>query len=255
MINYYVNRTALIGLIFFFLTGSISMLAQLDKASSVKLGLVSGLDTLGLKTGDMVFFQSMTFDAVMTQWGTLSPFTHSSMVVIDPDGTILLTHSTNNDYKGFVIPVIGEDHGRSGIILTRLDDLFISVDQGESGYYKHIWIRRMKESMMDRPERETILKLYHAYKHHPFETSNLRFILSAFDLNINGKDLLSLPPDSLWMCSEYMAHLFQDLSFPMQSNELPNETTPADIFRLVDGYYEEPVIYMFKDGKYQITQE
>lgn len=226
------------------------LFGQLGEYTQVKTALVTDLDSLNLKTGDLAFFQSLTFDGVMTQLGTLSPFTHSSMIVVAEDGSIWLTHATNNDYKGYQIPVIGEEVGRSGVILTRLDDLFISVDNGKSGYYHHIWIRKLKDERISRPSTEQILKLYQKYKAHPFETSNLRFILTSFDLNIAGKDLLYAPADSLWMCSEYMVHIFDDLNYPLVFKEEANEVTPIDVYRKLDGYYEDPVIYHFKNGKY-----
>jgi hypothetical protein len=237
-------------LILFFV--STSGFGQMEAHSKVKTRLVKDLDSLDLQTGDLVFFQSMTFESIMTQLGTLSPFTHSSMVVKAEDGTLWLTHSTNNNYDGFLIPVIGEQEARSGVILTRMDDLFISVDNGESPYYRHIWIRRLNEDQIDRPSRDEVLTLYHKYIGHPFETSNFRFTLSAFDLFVCGRDLLRLPPNDLWMCSEYMVHVMKDLSFPIPFREEAHETTPADIYHLTDGYYDPPIIYRFKDGEYHI---
>jgi len=255
MKNYSNKKFLSFGLILFILLGSITSFAQLKKYKKFKLNLVEGLDTLGLQTGDLAFFQNTSFYGQMTQIGTLSPFTHSSMIVVAEDSSILLTHATNNDYGGFLIPVIGENKPRNGVILTRLGDLFASYDYGKTGAYKHIWIRKLKDSKIKRPNTKKVLQLYEKYKEHPFESSLLNFILSAFDLKIHNKDLLSFPADQEWMCSEYLCHLFVDLSFPFKFKEPPNETTPVDIYTLIGDFYEDPIIYEFQNGKYILISE
>ncbi len=229
------------------------LFCQTKNNTNIVTGLVDGLDTLGLKTGDLAFFQNTEFNGKVTQIGTLSPFTHSAMIVVDTGGDILLTHATNNNYDGYHIPVIGEKKSRNGVILTKLKDLFLSTNNKKSGFYKHIWIRKLKDSLISRPLAKKVLELYSKYKNHPFETSNLNFILSAFDLYVNGKDILSKPKDDKWMCSEYISHLFADLSFPIKLKEPPHETTPVDIYTQINDYYEYPVIYEFSNGKYRIV--
>ncbi len=240
-------------LILFSLFSNHNLFSQPEKNTNVITGIVDGLDSLGLQTGDMAFFQNTEFYGELTQIGTLSPFTHSAMIVVDSSGDILLTHATNNDYDGFFIPVIGEKKPRSGVILTKLKDLFLSIDNNKSGFYKHIWIRKLKDSLVSRPFAKKVLKLYYKYKDHPFETSSLNFILSTFDLFINGKDVLTYSKDNKWMCSEYISYLFKDLSFPIKLKEPPHETTPVDIYMQINDYYEDPIIYEFANGKYHIV--
>ncbi len=240
-------------LIFFLFLSNITLSSQTNTKNIIKRGLVDDLEKLGLHTGDLAFFQNKEFYGQLTQIGTLSPFTHSAMIVIDENNNILLTHATNNYYDGFVIPVIGEKKPRSGVILTRLDDLFLSTDNKISGFYKRIWIRKLKDSLITHPSAKAVLKLYKKYKDYPFETSSLNFILSTFDLYIDGKDVLSFAKDKKLMCSEYISYLFKELSFPIHLKELPRETTPVDIYTQINDFYDPPVIYEFENGKYHIV--
>jgi hypothetical protein len=238
----------------FALSNPIELLATITLDTSlVKRQLVFDLETLDLRNGDMVFFQSKTFNGTMTQIGTRSPFTHSSMVVVLDDGTIALTHATDNDYHGFKIPLIYEDIRRNGVILTRLDDLFLSTDKGQSGYYKSIWIRRMDETKINRPTSKDIMDFYIANKHHPFEPSTWQFILTAFDISINGRDIFHAKMDDKIMCSEYICLMIKDLGLPIFPNEAPNETSPKDLYDLLEGYYLEPVVYRFDGKSYKRT--
>ncbi|HHH52142.1 MAG TPA: hypothetical protein ENK91_00650 [Bacteroidetes bacterium] len=239
-------------LYFIFIFFFTSLLGQRNVDHNIQTGLVLNLNSLDLKTGDMAFFQNQTFYGKLTQIGTLSPFTHTAMVVVSDSGEILLTHSTLNDYNGYSIPVIDKKESYSGTILTRFDDLFLSLDNGKSGFYKTIWIRKLKDSKLNRPTAKEILKLYSKYKNTPFEPSNLHFILSAFDLIIFHYDLLKSPNDNTFMCSEYIAHLFKDLSFPIHSKEPPREITPSDIYKLLGDYFEDPIVFGFKNGLYHI---
>ncbi len=238
--------------IFIFFLNSPFFFGQIPVQHNIKTALVENLDSLGLKTGDMAFFQSTTFNGNMIQFGTLAPFTHSAMIVVTDNGDILLTHATNNDYDGYLIPVIGEKVSRSGVILTKLEDLFLSTDGGKTGFYKHIWIRKLKTTKIKRPIASTVLHLYSKYKNHPFESSNFNFILSAFDFRIRKKDLLKSPKDENFMCSEYISHLFFDLAFPINPKEAPRETTPVDIYNLLGDYYDPPIVFGFNGGLYHI---
>lgn len=217
-------------------------------------GLVDGLDTLGLDTGDLLFTQSMTFDGVMTQFGTCSPFTHSAMIVRDTSDILWLLHATHNDYHGHRMPVWNEETGRSGVIISRIVDMFNSTDGGESGCYKHIWIRKLKTNRTLRPERDTLFSIYQKYREFPFETSNWQFILSAFDLKLFGKDVLLAKTDNLIMCSELLTLIFRRTQMPFLSTQTPSEVTPKDIFRVMDEWYEKPIVFGFKEGKYIILK-
>ena len=250
----FIKNIFFILLLITFLFANVYIFAQSEtrKYTILKTRLVDSLENLNLHTGDMAFFQNQTFNGKMTQIGTLSPFTHSAMIVVTDNGDILLTHATLNDYNGYAIPVIGEEKPRTGTILTRLDNLFLSVDNLKSGYYKHIWIRKLKDSKIIRPTSEEVLKLYQKYKDYPFESSNLNFVLSALDVFLFNHDIFLSPNNKTFMCSEYISYLFKDLSFPIQPKQPPRETTPADIYLLLDDYYDYPIIFEFKNGKYQI---
>lgn len=221
--------------------------------SKIKMGMVNSLDSLELKTGDLAFFQSKTFNGKMIQLGTFSPFTHSAMIVVLEDGTLGLVHATDNDYAGFRIPLINESR-RNGVILTKLEDLFISKDDAETGYYKGIWIRKLDTLVYKRPDPDNILKFYESVRHYPFEPSNWQFILSAFDLTINNKDRLHAKNDEKIMCSEFLSLLMIAIDFPIAFPEDPCETTPKDMFSLSKRTHPDVVKYQFKDGKYQIKK-
>ena len=240
--------------VIFLLVIQVSNLAAQNSSDSLKhqFGLVDGLDTLGINTGDIVLFQSTTFDGTMTQIGTLSPFTHSAMVLKDQDGSLWITHATDNIYDGVGIPVKYEEQSRGGVILTRLKDSFLTITGGKKGFYKRIWIRKMDDTKMNRPTRDDILKLYISHKNKPFESSKWRFILSALDLNITGKDLLSKHDTEKVMCSEYIFILMQELSFPIETKEAPNEYTPKDISRLIKNYYHDALVFNFEDGMFRL---
>lgn len=214
--------------------------------------LVEDLDSLNLKTGDILFFQSIVFESIMVQIGTMSPFTHSAMVVNDSDGTLWLVHATGNDYKGKGASVRYEDKPRAGVILTRIEDSFLSTNKRKTGFYKRIWIRKLIEPRVKRPSTEDILNLYEKYKHIPFETSNYRFLLTAFDLRLFDKDLLSIEANKPIMCSEFIFKIMRELDFPISSKQAPNEHTPKDINRLIKHLYEQPLIYKFKNGMYHL---
>jgi len=229
--------------------------SQIDSSSGPNIfRLVKGLDTLGLKTGDILFFKSKTFDAKMIQIGTLSPFTHSAMVVRQADGTILLTHATDNLYEGIGMPVIDEKESRGGVILTNVEDSFNSTDYAKSGYYKRIWIRKLDDSKIERPTSEEVLAVYDHYKIFPFETSKIRFILTTFDLRLFKRDLFSLPDNEPVMCSEYMTILFEELNMPFKLKQAQNEYTPANINKMINPFYGEAIVYKFKDGMYYLDK-
>ena len=225
---------------------------QQTKNSQFKTGLVNDLDNLDIETGDLVLFQSKTFNGIVTQIGTLSPYTHCAIVIKNPDGSIWITHSTDNDYNGNRIPIIHESGGRPGIILTKLEDMFLSINGAKSGFYHHIWIRKFDESWAERPKREDILEYYENHKSFPFTKSALRFTLSAFDLKLFGYDLLSLPDDETYFCSEYVHKLLKELGYPIDKKQKDNEYTPKDIRNLEPYYDMKPVVFQFKDGMYMV---
>lgn len=215
-------------------------------------GHVEDIDRLGLETGDLMLFQSKTFNGIMTQIGTMSPYTHCALVIRNPDGSLWLTHSTDNDYYGNRIPVINELQGRPGVILTRLEDLFVSTDGGETGFYKTIRIRKFDDTWTERPDRKMLLELYEKYKKHKFTKSKLRFVLAALDFDLLGKDILSLPDDDTYFCSEYVHHLLIEAGYPVKNDQMGNEYTPRDIRNLEPYYDSKPVVFKFENGMYRI---
>jgi hypothetical protein len=215
-------------------------------------GLVDDLKYLGLETGDLLLFQSKTFNGIMTQIGTLSPYTHCALVIRNPDGSFWLTHSTDNDYYGSRIPVINEPNGRSGVVLTKLEDLFISTDGGETGFYTHIWIRKFDETWIKRPSEKLLFALYEKHKKHPFTKSKLRFILAALDFKLFEKDLLSLKNDETYFCSEYIHMLLEEAGIPVTDDQNGNEYTPKDIRNLEPYYDSKPIVFKFENGMYRI---
>ena len=226
---------------------------QTDQSDvQVFLGRVEGLDTLGLDTGDILFCQAKTFNGYMTQIGTCSPFTHSAMIVREEDGSLWLTHATDNDYHGQRMAVKGEPTGRSGVIYTRLKDIFVAARQGTNGYYKRIWIRRLDDTKGARPDPQMIKALYEAHKQLPFESSNWRFILTAFDLRLFGKDWLSVPDSETIMCSEYLSILLDELHLPVKRKQAYNEISPKRIYRMIDENWLPPLVYRFEDGMYRL---
>ncbi|MBK7093778.1 MAG: hypothetical protein IPH57_01435 [Saprospiraceae bacterium] len=216
-------------------------------------GLVEDIDWLDLETGDLLLFQSKTFNGIMTQIGTVSPYTHCALVIRNPDGSLWLTHSTDNDYYGHKIPVINEPKGRSGIILTKLTDLFISTDGRETGFYKHIWIRKFDESWAERPSREKLLALYEKHKKYPFTKSKIPFIFSAIDFSILGYDLLSIPDDESFFCSEYLHHILKEAGYAITDDQAKNEYTPKDIRDLEPYYDAKTIVFIFENGMYRLN--
>jgi len=224
-------------------------------SSHIQKRLVLDLDSFNLQTGDLIFFQSKGFESTMIQWGTLSNISHVAFVIKGEDGTIQLTHATNNDYAGYRVPVLGEELARNGVIYTRLDDFFISEDGGKTGSYKHIWICKMDETLMERPQVDQVMGIYTTYKHLPFETSYLRFILTAMDLSIMGKDILRINPDQKIMCSEYVCMIFNELGFPVSFEQEPHETSPKDIYDETGFMYNLVGTYEYQNGQYVLVKE
>ena len=124
-----------------------------NKAESKKVlfGLVDGFDSLDLNTGDLLMFQSLTRDGIFTQIGTLSPYTHCALVIRNLDSSLWLLHATDNNFAGERMPVLFEEKRRNGVIMTTIHDPFISVDNGKSGFYKHIRVLRFDQSWSERP--------------------------------------------------------------------------------------------------------
>jgi hypothetical protein len=226
---------------------------KLTDLDSSQIGLVEGLKDLDLQTGDLVMFQSKVFLGKLIQLGTLSPYTHCALIIKNPDSSLYLLHATENDYNGFRIPVIGEDHGRPGVILTKLEDLFLSIDSLKSGYYKHIRIIKMNDRKRNRPIRDTLLSLYQKYKNYKFPHDKTTFVFSSLDLNLFGKDLLSKKSENSFICSGLAADLLYNSKVIDEINEIRNEYTPMNIRRMEPYLDAEPIIFKFKDGKYRIT--
>ena len=231
-----------------------SFVSSQNDTSSIAFisGLLDNPESLGLETGDLLLFQSKTFNGIMTQIGTLSPYTHCAIVIKNNDGTLWLTHSTDNDYHGHRIPVINEPNGRSGVVLTKLEDLFVSTDGGKTGFYTHIWIRKFDETWIKRPSEQLLLALYEKHRKSPFTKSKLRFILAALDFKLFEKDLLSLKNDETYFCSEYIHLLLEEAGIPITVDQKGNEYTPKDIRNLEPYYDSNPIVYKFENGIYRI---
>lgn len=228
---------------------------ELKDLNHDQTGLVDGLKDLDLKTGDLVMFQSKVFLGKLIQLGTLSPYTHCALIIKNPDSTYYLVHATENDYNGYRIPVIGEDHGRPGVILTKLEDLFISIDNLKSGFYKHIRIIKMNDKKFNRPDRDTLLSLYQKYKKYRFPHEKSTFVYSSLDLNLFGKDLLSKNTENTFICSGLAADLLFNTKVIDEINEIRNEYTPMNIRRMKPYLDAKPIIFKFRDGKYRIISK
>lgn len=221
--------------------------AGLNNDSPELVDLLNGLD---LQTGDLVLFESHTFNARMTQLGTLSPYSHSGLVIRDEDGSLWLTHATDNDYDGFHLNIPGEGVSRGGVILTRLMDSFLY-----SGFYKRIYLVRWDERWASRPKVEDLRMLYQKYKDLPFEESKMRFILAAFDLQISDWDLLAFPDRNTIFCSEYLVHLLSDLQLLGSLRQQPNEFTPLDVRHLPPYGENDTIVFEYYKGAFTIRSE
>jgi hypothetical protein len=227
---------------------------NLPDLSFEQRGLIEGLEKLDLKTGDLAMFQSKTFNGVMTQIGTLSPYTHCALILKNQDGSLYLLHATENDYEGYRIPIIGEKGGRPGVILTRLEDMFLSVDNYKSGFYKHIRIIRFDDKKFTRPKIDSLFSLYEKYKNCKFPLDKMTFIYSSFDLNIFGKDLISKKSENSYICSGLVAELLFQTHVLEKIDKNRNEYTPMNIRRMEPYLDAEPIIFKFRDGKYRINK-
>lgn len=216
---------------------------------------VVGLEELDLQTGDLLFFQNRVFEGVLVHIGTLSQLTHVAMVVKDPvDGTLWLTHATDNTYNGTGIPVRNEPKPRDGVIMTKLKSSFITTMKEPEGFYKKIWVYQLDENKVKRPDPEKINAFYEKNKHHRFETSSLRFFFSAYDLNLFGKDLIAFEENDNRICSEYIHELLTEFHFPVEHNQESHEYTPGDICYLITPLYHAPKLFTFREGAYRLVE-
>jgi len=231
------------------------VLPNKTESKKVLFGLVDSFDSLDLNTGDLLMFQSLTRDGIFTQIGTLSPYTHCALVIRNPDSSLWLLHATDNNFAGERMPVLFEEKRRNGVIMTTIHDPFISVDNGKSGFYKHIRILRFDESWSERPSREVMLELYEKNKKHPFTASKVPFILSAFDLTLFGHDMISIPDDDSFFCSEFVHHILTEADIPIDRGQKSNEYTPDNIRNLEPYETAIPIIFKFKNGRYRFKKE
>lgn len=216
---------------------------------------VIGLEELDLETGDLLFFQNKIFQGVLVNLGTLSHITHVAMVVKDPvDGSLWLTHATDNNYNGTGIPVRNENKPRDGVIMTRIKSSFICTPEKPTGFYKKIWVYKMDENRFKRPAAEQVIAFYEKNKHRRFETSSLRFFFSAYDLILLGTDMIAYEENDNRICSEYVHELLTELQFPVEQNQQPNEYTPGDICYMITPLYQIPQLFTFRDGAYRLTE-
>lgn len=202
-----------------------------------------------------MLFQSLTRDGIFTQIGTLSPYTHCALIIKNPDSSLWLLHATDNNFAGERMPVLFEDMPRNGVILTRLEDSFISVDYGRTGFYKHIRILRFDDAWSEKPDREALLRLYEINKKRPFTQSKIPFILSAFDLSFFSHDLISMPEDETVFCSGFVHHVLKEAGIPVTNDQKGNEYTPKDIEQLEPYCNAIPLIYKFKKGLYRLQKQ
>lgn len=224
-------------------------LHQKAESKKVLFGLVEDLDSLNLKTADLLMFQSLTRDGIFTQIGTLSPYTHCALVIRNPESSLWLLHATDNNFAVERMLVLFVEKSRNGVIITTIQNPFISVDNGKSGFYKHIRVLRFDQSWSERPSREVMLGLYEKYKKHPFTASKVPFILSAFDLTIFDHDMISIPDDDSFFCSEFVHHILTKADFPIDRGQKSNEYTPNDIRNLEPYETAIPIIFKFKNGR------
>ncbi len=216
---------------------------------------VSGLETLDLETGDLLFFQNRVYQGVLVNLGTLSHITHVAMVVKDPvDGSLWLTHATDNTYNGTGIPVRNENKPRDGVIMTRLQSSFIYTTEKPTGFYKKIWVYQLDENRFKRPSAEQVMAFYEKNKHRRFETSSLRLFFSAYDLYLLGTDVIAYEENDNRICSEYVHELLTELQFPVEQNQQPNEYTPGDICYMITPLYQIPKLFTFRDGAFRLTE-
>lgn len=231
--------------ILFFYVATLSraqgMSAPVNEETSIQ-GLLEGLN---IQTGDLILFEGHTFNARMTQLGTLSPFSHSGMVIREEDGSLWLTHATDNDYDGYHLSIPGEKGIRGGVLLTLLENSFLN-----SGFYRRIYLVRWDEGWAPRPVGPVLVDLYQKYKNFPFEQSKMRFILAAFDLRVLGNDLFSFPDTPPIFCSEYLYTLLQDMQFPVGNDQPPNEITPKDIRHMPPYQSMESVVLQYRKGTF-----
>jgi len=217
--------------------------------------VVIGLEDLDLQTGDLIFFQNRIIEGVLINIGTLSHLTHVAMVVKDPeDGSLWLTHATDNSYNGTGVPVRNEAKPRNGVIMTRLQSSFISTNDQPTGFYKKIWIYRLNEKRVKRPASDKVTDYYEKNKHLKFETNYLRFLFPAYDLYFFGKDLIAFEENDKRICSEYVHQLMIELGFPVEKNQQSNEYTPGDICYMITPIYRAPKLFTFRDGAYRLTE-
>jgi hypothetical protein len=226
-----------------------------NNQQKVIFGLVHHLDTFGFQTGDLVLFQSLTRDGIYTQIGTGSRYTHSALIIKNEDGSLWLLHATDNEFAGQRIPVLFENGGRSGVILTKMEDSFLSTRYGKRGFYKHIRVLPFDEKWGPRPLKENLLEIYHQYKTFPFTTSKLPFVLSAFDSRIGRRDIFSVTDDNTFFCSEFVHFILVQLGYPIDNTQNHHEYTPYDIRHLRPYRYSRPVIFTFDDGLYRPKQK
>lgn len=213
-------------------------------------GLVDSLEYLDLKTGDLAMFQSLTDNGILTQIGTLAPYTHCAIIIKNEDGQLLLLHTTDNDFAGERIPVLGETETRNGVILTKFQNSFISTNSGKSGFYRRVWILPFDDSWAARPTNKELFEMYKKTKRYPFTKSKIPFIFSVFDLSLVGHDFLSIPDDHTMFYSEFVHLILKVLKIPVTYDQKGNEYTPKDIRNLEPYQKATPIIFKFKNGKY-----
>lgn len=202
------------------------------------------VDSLDIRTGDMVLFKSVHLASRLTQFGTFSPFSHCGMILRDEEDNLWITHATDNNYEGYMLPVKDEPVPRGGVIITRLEDSFF-----QNGYYPRIYIYKLDEELVQRPTYDQVEAMYQKYKHHEFEVSVLRFVLASFDLDLFHIDLLSLPDHPKIFCSEYQIYLLEDLGLLTDPLEAPNEYTPKDISNLTFYRRLAPVVFRYSSAR------
>jgi hypothetical protein len=230
-------------------------LHQKGESKKVLFGLVDDLDSLDLKTGDLAMFQSLTTNGILTQIGTIAPYTHCAIVIKNEDGQLLLLHTTDNDFAGERMPVLGETEARNGVILTKFQNSFISTNSGKSGFYRRVWILPFDDSWATRPTNKDLFEMYEKNKKYPFTKSKVPFIFSAFDLSLFGHDFLSIPDDHTMFCSEFVHQILKELKIPVTDDQKGNEYTPKDIRNLEPYQTATPIIFKFKNGRYRFKNE
>ena len=204
------------------------------------------IDTTQFQTGDVVacITPNKDFKGLLTKIGTASRFTHVAMIWRNPaDNSLWLMHSTPNDKH---LIAYGEQTPRSGIILTPMREVIAS------GHYKMVIVYPLQQVARQLINAQ-LLDIYNQYKHIPFESHVMQFILAGADVEIFGHDMLQNKTDkSELFCSEYLAYALQLLGLiELENQKMAAEYSPKEIVQL--SLFDEKRIVKIRYSKLPIA--